>query len=55
MISLGSIIDNKIALLERNEKVELDVSESGYYFRIGGSEDDETNDEFIYFAILFYL
>ena len=45
-----TIIDNQIALLKRNERVELDVDSSGYYFRIGGSENEETSDEFIYFG-----
>ena len=47
-----SILDNKIELLKRNEEgdVELDVNSSGYYLRIGGTEDENTNDEFIYFG-----
>ena len=47
-----SIIDNKIELLKRNEEgdVELDVNSSGYLIRIGGTEDENTNDEFIYFG-----
>lgn len=45
-----AIIDNEIELLKRNERVELDVDSSGYYLRIGGSENDETNDDFIYFG-----
>ena len=45
-----AIIDNKIELLSRNERVEIDVDSSGYYLRIGGSEDDNTNDDFIYFG-----
>ena len=47
-----AIIDNKIELLKRNEEgdVELDVTSSGYYLRIGGAEDENTNDEFIYFG-----
>jgi len=45
-----AIIDNKIELLKRNEEgdVEIDVTSSGYYLRIGSSE--ETKDEFIYFG-----
>ncbi len=43
-----AIIDNKIELLQRNEDVSLDVDSSGYYLRIGGTEDENTNDEFIY-------
>ncbi len=45
-----SILDNKIELLKRNEEgdVEIDVTSSGYYLRIGSSE--ETKDEFIYFG-----
>ncbi len=47
-----AIIDNKIELLKRNEdgNVELDVNSSGYYLRIGGKEDENTNEEFIYFG-----
>jgi hypothetical protein len=47
-----AIIDNKIELLKRNEEgdVELDVTSSGYYLRIGGTEAENTNDEFIYFG-----
>ncbi|MBT8394491.1 MAG: hypothetical protein KJN66_06525 [Bacteroidia bacterium] len=47
-----AIIDNKIALLNRNKEddVQIDVTSSGYYLRIGGSEDSNTNDEFIYFG-----
>ena len=47
-----SIIDNKIELLKRNEEgdILIDVNSSGYYLRIGGTEDENTNDEFIYFG-----
>ncbi|MEH1007235.1 hypothetical protein VDP25_05775 [Winogradskyella sp. ECml5-4] len=42
-----AIIDNKIALLERNDKVE-DASGDGFTFRIGA--DDNSSDSFIYFG-----
>ena len=47
-----AIIDNKIELIKRNEEadLELDVTSSGYYLRIGGTEDEDTSDEFIYFG-----
>ncbi|NNK82100.1 MAG: hypothetical protein HKO92_03135 [Flavobacteriaceae bacterium] len=43
-----AIIDNKIALLERNEAVSTQSDSSDYVIRIGGSDNDETNEEFIY-------
>lgn len=42
-----AIIDNKIALLERNDKVE-DASGDGFTFRIGA--DDNSSDSFVYFG-----
>ncbi|MBU2922831.1 hypothetical protein KO504_15895 [Winogradskyella psychrotolerans] len=42
-----AIIDNKIALLERNDKME-DASGDGFTFRIGA--DDNSSDSFIYFG-----
>ncbi|MBT8257791.1 MAG: gas vesicle protein GvpG [Bacteroidia bacterium] len=45
-----AIIDNKIALLNRNERVDMETDSTAYYIRIGGSGDDETNDDFIYFG-----
>lgn len=41
-----AIIDNKIALLERNQEVSDDVNEDKLMFRIGGSEGGDTN--FVY-------